>query len=143
MSNEIEKKLTEILASLHSLENRVTGLESRSSGSSMPGSERLVTKKLSIREFLKDRAPHDGVQTTLAIAYYVEHHEGTSPFNKVDLEKGFRTAKEQLPKNISDKIGMCAKNGHLMESETKKEGMKAWVLTASGEEYVLGNFSKS
>jgi hypothetical protein len=62
-------------------------------------------------------------------------------FNTADLEKGFRAAKEPIPINMNDKVNMCIKNGHMMEAEIKKDNMKAWEITRSGEKYVEENFT--
>jgi len=122
MNEEIKKMLTELLDSMKSLEGRITRIEQK-------GTESIC-------------APGDGVQTTLAIAYYLETYGSVSPFNKNDLEQGFRSAKETVPQNINDKTSMCIKNGHMMEAETKKDNMKAWVITRSGEQYVQKGFKK-
>jgi hypothetical protein len=37
---------------------------------------------------------------------------------------------------------MCVKNGYFMEEKGKKDSMKAWVVTRSGEEAVRGGFIK-
>lgn len=143
MNDEIKKMLNEILISVKSLESRVTQIESIGgdvSPQSSPSQVVSTQKKLSIKEFIIEHIPKNGVQTTLAIGYYLEHYEGLSPFNIADLEQGFRAAKEPVPKNISDKTGMNTSNGHLMEEKGKKNGMKAWVVTRSGEQYVENNF---
>ncbi len=134
--------LETILASIKSLELRVVALE----GMAPKVVETLVAvpvKKTSIKEFLIEKKPKDGVQTTLAIAYYLEIKEGISPLNKADLEKGFRAAKETVPGNINDKVNMSVKNGHMMESGSKKDSMKTWVLTSTGEQYVEQGFSSN
>ncbi len=38
---------------------------------------------------------------------------------------------------------MCVKNGHFMEDKDKKDSMKAWVVTRSGEEAVRVGFTKT
>jgi hypothetical protein len=65
-----------------------------------------------------------------------------SPFNAADLERGFRSARESVPANINDKANMCVRNGYFMEEKAKKDSMKAWVVTRSGEEVVRGGFGK-
>lgn len=144
MNDESKRTLNEILAILRSIDGRLTRLEAQKVASNAALQQGLPAnvKKLSIREFLKDKSPGDGVQRTLCIAFYAEHYDGVSPFNKADLENEFRTAKEPLPSNINDKIAMCVKNGHMMEADVKKNAMKAWLVTRSGEEYVLASFGE-
>ncbi len=141
MDPEMKKILEEILSSVEGLGERVARLED-SPRSTEPVITRPTEKKMSIKEFIIDRAPGNAVQMTLAIGYYLEHHDGVTPFNGADLEKGFRAAKEPVPANINDKANMCVAKGHLMEEKEKKSSLKAWVLTRSGEEIVQKGFSK-
>jgi hypothetical protein len=143
MTPEIKKMMEEILNSVKSLEARMDRLEvggvqiTTTSAHSVPAERRQ-----SIKEFLIECAPSGGVQTNLAIAYYLEIVQGVIPFNKDDLENGYRAAKETVPENINDKVNMSIANGHLMEAEAKKDSKKAWVVTRSGEQYVQGKFKK-
>lgn len=143
MDREIKKMLEDILTSLKSLDTRVSRLESDAvrdgAGLGQPPRE----KKLSLKEFLIDRRPSNGVQMTLAIAYFLENYEGMSTFNAADLDRGFRAARETVPPNINDKANLCVKNGHFMEHNEKKESMKAWLVTRSGEEVVRAGFGKA
>ncbi len=130
-----------ILEELKKLNERVSKLES--SPSALPTTpNESKGKKTSLKEFLLEINPADDVQRTLAISYYLENQEGMASFNKTDIDKGFRTAKERVPSNINDKVGMCIKNGYMMEAEDKKDSLKAWVLTSTGEKVVTGGFKK-
>lgn len=137
MADDIKKILGEILTSIKNLEVRVAHIENKptiSDSESRPTA--TVAKRISMKEFLIDHTPTNAVQATLAIAYYLEKYDGMSTFNAADLVKGFRAAKEPVPTNINDKVNMSIKNGHLMEAEAKKDNMKAWEITRSGEKYV-------
>lgn len=100
-------------------------------------------KKLSIKEFLMSKKLDDDVKRTLTVAYFIENVENIKPFNIDDLKKAFRLAKTQLPSNINDKINMNIRIGRIMEAEEKKDAKKAWVLTATGEEYVKNKLNKN
>ena len=144
MEDKTEKMLGEILTAIKSLDSRVSRLESNvtpTSGGASHG-QQTGEKKLSLKEFLIDRGPSNGVQMTLAIAYFLENYDGVSPFNAMDLERGFRAAREAVPPNINDKANLCVKNGHFMEHNEKKDSMKAWLVTRTGEEVVRAGFSK-
>lgn len=145
MDEETKKVLDEILIAVKSLDGRVARLEGGATLPSTAATRNDTTqgKKLSIKEFIIDRAPSNGVQMTLAIAYYLEMYDAISPVNAADLEKGFRSAREAVPVNINDKANMCVRNGHLMEEKEKKDSMKAWVVTRSGEELVRKGFGKA
>ena len=142
MDSETQTLLEEILSSLKSIEARVSALESQARGGATESTSNSEEKRLSLKEFLIDRKPSNGVQTTLAIAYFLENYDGVSPFNASDIERGFRAAREPVPININDKANMCVKNGYLMEDGAKKNNMKAWVVTRTGDEMVRSGFRK-
>lgn len=101
-----------------------------------------IEKKLSIKEFILSKNPTNDIQKTLAIGYYLEKYEGLSSFNVKDLEKGFHDAKESAPENINYKVIINIQKGYMMESKEKKDDLKAWNLTNSGEKLVENNFEK-
>jgi hypothetical protein len=145
MDSDVKKMLEEILAAVKGLAHRVSRLESvavPAVGDSSPA-RAASKKKLSIKEFIISRAPSNGVQMTLAIAYYLENHEGISPFNAADIEKGFRSARETVPTNINDTVNQCVRKGHFMEEKEKKDSKKTWVVTRSGEEAVTRGFGET
>jgi hypothetical protein len=143
MDREIKKVLEDILSSIRNLESRVSRLESHSvrgiDGAGQPPEE----KKISLKEFLISRRPSNGVRMTLTIGYFLENYDGVSPFNAADIERSFRAARETVPPNINDKANLCVKNGHFMEHNAKKDSMKAWVVTRTGEEVVRAGFGKT
>lgn len=101
-----------------------------------------IEKKLSIKEFILSKNPTNDSQKTLAIGYYLEKHEGLPSFNVKDLEKGFHDAKESAPENINYKVIVNIQKGYMMESKEKKDNLKAWNLTNSGEKSVESDFEK-
>jgi hypothetical protein len=144
MDSETKKILGEILAVVKSLDSRIAKLEKSAAPFAGGAINRRTPpeKKLSLKEFIISKAPSNAVQTTLTVAYYLETHDDISPFNAADLEHGFRTARETVPPNINDKANMCVKKGYFMVDKGKKENMKAWVVTRTGEEVVRKGFSK-
>lgn len=144
MDTETKKMLTDILVVVKNIENRISHIEQKGSGATIVSpTQPKETRKISMKEFLIEHVPSDGVQKTLAIGYFMETYEGMTSFNRVDIEKGFRAAKERVPANINDKVNMCIKNGHMMEAEAKKDSMKAWILTRTGEDLVQQRFKKN
>jgi len=99
-------------------------------------------KKISIKEFILQKHPGNDVEKALAIAYYLEKYEGFSSFHTIDIEKGFRDAREKVPANVADKIQKNIAKGHIMEAEEEKDGHKAYMLTSSGEGFVEDGFGK-
>jgi len=146
MTKDDNKKLDKILAALNSLTARVARIEAGGhapNGTSGKLSARAAaTKMISVREFLLEHSPATDVQRTLAVGYFLEKHADMASFNKTDLEKGYRDARESPPSNVNVNVNMCIKHGHMMEADEKKANKTAWVLTRRGEEFVLGGFPK-
>ena len=135
---KLEEEIAEVKKKLKEYEERIAKLERF-----LPETEpERARKKISIKEFILQKHPKGDVQKALAIGYYLEKCEGLSSFNAKDLEKGFRNAREKIPQNIPDKIQMNVKKDHMMEAEGKKEGLKAYFLTNSGEKYVENDFKE-
>jgi hypothetical protein len=145
MTTNTDQKLDAILEAIRSLEARVTHIETGGAGAG--GSQKTATataaKKLSIKEFLLESPPSTYIQRTLAVGYFLETHAGMASFTKVDLEKGYSDAKETKPSNISVNIKHCIKQGHMMEAEEKKNNKTAYVVTRSGEQFVMAGYKKS
>lgn len=99
-------------------------------------------KKISIKEFILSKKPKDDIEKALTIGYYLEKYDGMNSFNANDLKRGFRTAKEKYPNNVNDKVNKNVDKGYMMEVEEKKENLKAWMLTNSGEKHVEQGFKE-
>lgn len=134
MSNE---EILEIKKQVEDHEKRISELEAIAQTK-----PELVTKKLYIKDFIRSKKPKDDVQKTLAIGYYLEKYEGFSSFNVIDLDKGFRDAKQTVPPNINDKVNKNIDKQYIMRDKKKKDGKLAWRLTADGEEYVESDFTE-
>lgn len=139
MDHDTKKLLEEILATVKGLDARVSKLEADGGSNPTPPTD---AKKLSLKEFLLDTRPSNANQMTLAIAFYLEHHEGVTPVNAADLERGFRAAREAVPTNINDQANKCVKYGYFMEHGEKKNGTKAWQVTRTGDDTVRAGFGK-
>lgn len=106
-------------------------------------SEPIQTKKqISIKEFILTKKPKNDVEKTLVIGYYLEKFREMSFFNAKDLEDGFREAKEKVPANINYKVIKNIEKGFMMEAKEKKDKLKAWVLTSTGERFVENDLKK-
>ena len=125
MDPEIKKILDE-----H--EKRLNALES----SGTKRIEQTQPKKQSIKEFLLEKKPKSDVERSLAIGYFLENNENHASFNVADLEKSYRNAKEKIPSNINESVNKNVKKGHIMLAKEKKDGLKAWELTSTGEKYI-------
>ena len=134
----IEQEIETIKKQLEEHEKRILSLETK------PQTEiEVKTKKLSIKEFMLSKKPKNEVLKVLVIGYYLENYEGYSSFNVKNLEEGFRSAKETVPKNINLAVIRNVSKGHMMEEKEKKDNVKAWVLTSLGEQYVDNDLKKT
>lgn len=128
---------------LAALEQRVSLLEKLSVANTPEAHQQTRgSKQLSIKEFINQKKPRSGRELTLTVGYFLEHHEGNAPFSVQDLEQGFRSGKVPPPKNINDMVNKNIRAGFFMESKEKKDGRKAWEVTATGEALVETGFEK-
>jgi hypothetical protein len=125
-----ENIINDIMKKLEDHERRISTLEG------IPGVAEGKRKKLSIKEFMLVKNPADDVQKALVIGYYLEHFGGMSAFNAKDLAEGFRAAREPVPANVNDKVNLNIAKAYMMAAEEKKDNLKAWVLTNSGDRFV-------
>lgn len=119
-----------IIEKLEEIEQRLDKLEG------VPRKQVNEGKVLSIKEFILNKKPSDDIQKTLVIGYYLEHYSGKKSFNVRDLVEGFRSARESVPGNVNDKVNINISKGHMMDAREKKDKLKAWVLTNTGEKFV-------
>jgi hypothetical protein len=125
--------LEELNARIVALEQRVGKLEGHLEAG---GSALTRPKKMSAKEFLLTVEANSEVQKVLAIAYFLEFVEGVPSFNITDLISAFRAAKERPPKNMNDAVNKNIARGFLMDAEERKDSLKAWCLTATGERQI-------
>lgn len=137
---DIKKELEQIKNRIDQYEERLSKLEDF-----LTGQRKAKKKKLSLREFILLKSPSNNVQQTLCIGYFLENYNGLSSFNKKDLERGYRKAREKVPLNVNDKVNLNIKKGYMKEASKKKDNLKAWTLTNSGQEEVerLGKEDKT
>ncbi len=105
--------------------------------------QQASSKMLSVKEFLLPKKPQNDVQRSLAIGYYIEKYGGAKSFNIMDLEEGFRNAKEPVPTNMNDKVNQNMRKGYMMLTKEKKDLRTTWCLTASGEKLVEEGFTSN
>jgi len=125
--NEPEKSiLTDIVEILESIIGRYATYQ-----------ELTKEKEMSPFEFIKQKKLESHGDRVVSMAYYLYKYRGVDPFNVKDIEKMYEEARLSLPKNLSDIIAKQAKNkGYFIECNEKKDGLKAWKISASGIEYI-------
>ena len=135
MDKNIEKRLA-------LLEEKVQKIEAKLTSSENMDAAPEPKKKMSVNEFLMTKKLDDDVKRTLAVAYWLDHHEKVGSFNTDDIKQWFRLAKFPIPKNVNDKINMNIKNGHVAEEREKKDSKKAWYITSTGVAFLENDLNK-
>ncbi|MDD1778981.1 MAG: hypothetical protein LUQ65_12520 [Candidatus Helarchaeota archaeon] len=136
------KEIEEIQKTLKEHDRRLLALE-KSSQVKLVSSIGESKKKLSIIEFLRLKKPDGDVKRTLAIGYYLEKYLNMASFHIKDLERAFAETRIPFKEiNIGDKVQKNIKRGHMAEALNKKENLKAWLLTGTGDKHVQTNFKQ-
>ncbi len=133
--------LQEVINKISDLEKRVASIEvalkNPADGSSATrNKDTSQGKPLAFRELIRKAKPEGDVNMTLAIGYYLEKYNLFSSFNIKEIDDSYNSAKIPAPVNIGDKIQKNIAKGYMMKAKEKKDGKTAWVLTASGEEFI-------
>lgn len=88
-----------------------------------------------INEFFSAVHPKAYTDSVITIAYYLLHGEKIQTFTIQEIADALSKCRAEKPKNLSDVLAGCARNGWLAEGNQKQRGMKSWYLTATGEKY--------
>ncbi len=90
---------------------------------------------LDLVEFLAARKADTHPDRAVAIAYYHYRTRNGAGVSTRDLTDAYARARIKKPQNFPDVIAACVRRGHLVEGD-RKDGMKSWVVTRSGETHV-------
>lgn len=96
------------------------------------------TLDMDLTEFLASRKATTHPDRVVAIAYFFYHTQSGAGVTTQDLTEGYSRARVKKPQNFPDVIAACVRRGRLVEGE-RKDGMKSWVITRTGEGYVEQN----
>lgn len=91
----------------------------------------------SLAEFVKLKGdPKGHIELTAIFAYWLFKRENMDSFNFKDMESCYSQTRIPKPANLSDVINRNQGKGLFVRSEAEKDGLVAWRITRSGEEYV-------
>ena len=93
-----------------------------------------------LNEFLAAKGPKTHVDRLTAIAYHSLHSGDEAGVTVDEVLDGYARARVTKPKNIHDLVAHCVRRGFLIEAASRKDGVKAWVITPTGETYVEKSF---
>lgn len=89
-------------------------------------------------EFLAARKIETHPDRVVAIAYYTYHTQDGAGVSTKDLADAYGRARVKKPQNYPDVIAGCVRRGYLVEGQ-RKDGLKSWVITRTGEAHVEQN----
>ena len=90
---------------------------------------------MDLTEFLASRKAATHPDRVVAVAYYFYRTQGGAGVTTHDLTEAYSRARIKKPQNFPDVIAACVRRGRLVEGE-RKDGMKSWVITRTGEAFV-------
>jgi hypothetical protein len=93
---------------------------------------------MDLTEFLASRKATTHPDRVVAIAYYLYRTQSGAGVTTHDLTEAYSRARIKKPQNFPDVIAACVRRGRLVEGE-RKDGMKSWVITRTGEAFVESN----
>lgn len=138
----VEQKFTELLEKF--LTDPLTvPTSSEMQSASVPEQAELIDaagKRLSPAEFLRKLSHTNQLDRALALGYYLEKVEKASSFTTKDLLALTRQVKYPFA-NISESVSRLVGRG-LMMSAGDKDGLRAYSLTATGEQMIGSMWNK-
>ena len=123
------------------LERLLAGTSGSSAISPAPiANQQSLGLPANLNEFLASVSPKSHVDRTTAMAFYSFRSGDDTGVTVEEVLDAYGRVRVAKPKNIHDVIAQCVKRGLLIESGSRKEGVKAWVVTPTGERYVQNDF---
>jgi hypothetical protein len=90
---------------------------------------------MGLNEFLATKNVKTHVDRIAAIAYFAYAQGDETGITTRDVAQAYSKAREKKPQNIPDVIATCVRKGVLVDAP-RKDGMKAWLITQTGERHV-------
>jgi len=126
----ISEEIEYMKGKIQELEDRISKLEKGKDES------KIEKKTNSMRDFVEKINPSNHEERSLAIAYYIEHFNGRENFTMKDIEDGYRDCKQKPYSNMSMLKNRLKNEKEWIMQYDEDEGVKTWVLTADGEDYI-------
>jgi hypothetical protein len=93
---------------------------------------------LELVEFLAQKKAETHPDRVVAVAFYVYRTQDGAGVTTKELADAYSRARIRKPQNFPDVIAACVRRGFLVEGE-RRDGMKSWVITRTGEAHVEQN----
>jgi hypothetical protein len=105
----------------------------------IPAPENIETEEMpgTIGEFLDLKGnPSKHTDSVAVFAYWLFKVEKKATFNVQDILNCYDRTRKAKPSNVNQIINQNVASHIFAEASEKKDGLKAWVITRKGEEYV-------
>jgi hypothetical protein len=102
-------------------------------------SKEVVPKEMSrtLGEFLDQKGnPSKHTDSVVVFAYWLFKVEKMATFNVQDILDCYNKTRKAKPSNVNQIINQNVASHIFAEAPEKKDSLKAWVITRTGEEYV-------
>ena len=88
-------------------------------------------------EFLESKGnPEKHTDLVAVYAFWLFKKEGLQSFNVKDIISCYDKTRRAKPKNVNQIINVGVHGNVFSEVKEKKDGLKAWVITKAGENFV-------
>lgn len=92
---------------------------------------------VSLAEFLRQKgSPHQHKILVVLFSYWLFHKENLRTFNVRDISACYDDARIPESTNTSQYMNQAQAEGYFKRVEERKDGLVAWTITPTGEEYV-------
>jgi hypothetical protein len=105
----------------------------------IPAPENIKTEEMpgTIGEFLDIKGnPSKHTDSVTVFAYWLFKVEKKATFNVQDILNCYDRTRKAKPSNVNQIVNQNVASHIFAEASEKKDGLKAWVITRKGEEYV-------
>jgi hypothetical protein len=104
---------------------------------SLPKELRREGMPETLGEFLDSKGnPEKHTDIVAVYAFWLFRKEGFQSFNVKDIVECYNKTRKVKPTNPNQIINTNVASNLFAEASEKKDGLKAWVITRTGEEYV-------
>jgi hypothetical protein len=121
----------------------VTKFDELTKGKIVPGTIESVEAEGTVElpdtlvEYVKLKGdPREHTDLVVIFAYWLFKKENIDTFNIRDMESCYSKARVPKPGNLSDKMYKNEGKALLVRADEQKDGLAAWRITRTGEEYV-------
>jgi len=92
---------------------------------------------VSLAEFVKSKSSPDQHNVLVVIfGYWLIHKENLKSFNSKDIKKCYDDTRISESKNTSQYLNYAQGSGYFKRLDEEKDGLTAWTITPTGDEYV-------